>query len=113
MYIMHACNIIPFQWPRKDKKEKEASKRLVYLNTLSHTSPENLHHSYLFSRNSILSIVYVPCLCIQIILLFIVQFEAHGKVESMVVFIYISCMFEILLVGVKLNHAVMEQDFQC
>jgi hypothetical protein len=42
---MHACNIIPFQWPRKEKKEKEASKKLVYLNTLSHTSPENLHHT--------------------------------------------------------------------
>jgi hypothetical protein len=27
-------------------------------------------------------------------------------------FIYVSCMFIILLVGVKLNHVVMEQDFQ-
>jgi hypothetical protein len=26
--------------------------------------------------------------------------------------IYVSCMFIILLVGVKLNHAIMEQDFQ-
>jgi hypothetical protein len=30
----------------------------------------------------------------------------------MVEFIYVSCMFVILLIGVKLNHAVMEQDFQ-
>jgi hypothetical protein len=22
--IMHACDIIPFQWPRKEKKEKES-----------------------------------------------------------------------------------------
>jgi hypothetical protein len=28
-----------------------------------------------------------------------------------VVFIYVSCMFIILLVGVELNHAVMKQDF--
>jgi hypothetical protein len=27
-------------------------------------------------------------------------------------FIYVSCMFVILLVGVKLNHDVMEQEFQ-
>jgi hypothetical protein len=27
-------------------------------------------------------------------------------------FIYVSCMLVILLAGVKLNHAVMEQDFQ-
>jgi hypothetical protein len=30
----------------------------------------------------------------------------------MVEFIYVSYMFVILLVGVKLNHAFMEQDFQ-
>jgi hypothetical protein len=30
----------------------------------------------------------------------------------MVEFIYVSCMFNILLVEVKLNHVVMEQDFQ-
>jgi hypothetical protein len=44
------------------------------------------------------------------IFLFIVQFEAHGKVAIYGGF-YL-CMFVILLVGVKLNHAVMEQDFQ-
>jgi hypothetical protein len=27
-------------------------------------------------------------------------------------FIYVNCMFVILLFGVKLNHVVMEQDFQ-
>jgi hypothetical protein len=48
----------------KKRKEKEG-KRLVYLNTLSHTSPQNLHHTYLHSKNAIPSIVYVPCLCIQ------------------------------------------------
>jgi hypothetical protein len=30
----------------------------------------------------------------------------------MVEFIYVNCMFTILLVGVKSNHAVMEQDLQ-
>jgi hypothetical protein len=50
---------------RKEKKKKKASKRLVYPNTLSHTSPQNLHHTYLHSKNAIPSIVYVPCLCIQ------------------------------------------------
>jgi hypothetical protein len=30
----------------------------------------------------------------------------------MVEFIYVSCMFDSLLVGVKLNYDVMEQDFQ-
>jgi hypothetical protein len=30
----------------------------------------------------------------------------------MVEFIYVSCMFDIILVAVNLNHAVMEQDFQ-
>jgi hypothetical protein len=71
---------IPFQWPRKEKRKKIKSKqRLVYLKTLSHTSPQNLHHTYLHSKNAIPTIVYVPCIYIQNIL-FIVQFEAHGKV---------------------------------
>jgi hypothetical protein len=43
---------------------------------------------------------------------FIVQFKAHGKVAVYGGVHYVSCMFVILLVGVKLNHAVMEQDFQ-
>jgi hypothetical protein len=30
----------------------------------------------------------------------------------MLEFIYVSCKFVILLVGVRLNHDVMEQDFQ-
>jgi hypothetical protein len=63
---MHACDFIPFQWPRKEKKRKEkASKRLVKPNTLSHTYLQNLHHTYLYRKNAIPSIVYVPCLCIQ------------------------------------------------
>jgi hypothetical protein len=40
-----------------------------------------------------------------------VQFEAQGKVQSTVEFTYVSYMFVILLVGVKLNHIVMEKDF--
>jgi hypothetical protein len=28
MDIMHACDIIPFQWPRKEKKEKMQAKDL-------------------------------------------------------------------------------------
>jgi hypothetical protein len=36
---------------RKEKKRKEkASRRLVYPNTLSHTSPQNTHHTYLHSK---------------------------------------------------------------
>jgi hypothetical protein len=50
----------------QEKKRKEkASKRLVYPNTLSHTSPQNLHHTYLHSKNAIPSIVYVSCIFIQ------------------------------------------------
>jgi hypothetical protein len=66
MDIMHACDFISFQWPRKEKKRKEkASKRLVYPNTLSHTSPQNLHHTYLHRKNSIPSTVYVSFICLQ------------------------------------------------
>jgi hypothetical protein len=67
---------IPFQWPRKKRKSKQ---RVVYPKTLSHTSPQNLHHTYLHSKNAIPSIVYVPRLYIQNIF-FIVQFEDHRKV---------------------------------
>jgi hypothetical protein len=49
----------------KKRKKKKASKRLVYPNTLSHTYPQNLHHTYLYKKTDILSIVYVPCICIQ------------------------------------------------
>jgi hypothetical protein len=35
----------------QEKKGKEkASERLVYPNTLSHTSPQNPHHTYLHSK---------------------------------------------------------------
>jgi hypothetical protein len=47
----------------------------------------------------------------KIILLFIVKFKAHGKVQvygdSHIIY-----MFDKLFVGVKSNHVVMEQDFQ-
>jgi hypothetical protein len=46
------------------------------------------------------------------ILLFIVQFKAHGIVVVYGKFIYVRYMFDSLLVGVKLNHVVTEQDFQ-
>jgi hypothetical protein len=29
MYIMHACDIIPFQWPIKEKEKKKHKQRLV------------------------------------------------------------------------------------
>jgi hypothetical protein len=61
-------------------KKRKSKQRLVYPNTLRHTSPQNLHHTYLHSKNDIPSIVYVPCLYIQNHVPFIVQFEAHGKV---------------------------------
>jgi hypothetical protein len=35
-----------------------------------------------------------------------------GKLRSVVEFIYVSYMFNNLLVGVKLNHVVMEQYIQ-
>jgi hypothetical protein len=108
MDIMPDCDFIPFQCPRK-----KASKRLVYPNTLSHTSSQNLHHTYLHRKNAIPSIVYVPCICIQNHTYFIVQFEAHGKV-AVYGGVHLCKLYVChLLVGVKLNHAVMEQDFQC
>jgi hypothetical protein len=80
MDTMHACDIIPFQWLRKRKERKKTSKDLLYPNTLSHTSPQNLHHTYIYRKNAIPSIIYVPYFALKIILLFIVQFNAHGKV---------------------------------
>jgi hypothetical protein len=32
---------------KKKKRKKNTSKDLLYPNTLSHTSPKNLHHTYL------------------------------------------------------------------
>jgi HKD family nuclease len=75
---MYACDIIPFHWPRKENKEN-TSKNLLYPKTLSHTSPQNLHHTYLYKK----------CYCKYSICatplhsksyFFIVQFKAHGKV---------------------------------
>jgi hypothetical protein len=77
MNIMHAwCHLYLFNGQEKKRKSKQ---RLAYPNTLSHTSPQNLHHTYLYSKKSISSIVYVPFIYIQNFL-FIVQFKAHGKV---------------------------------
>jgi hypothetical protein len=64
MDIMHACDFYTFPMAKKRKERENASKRLVYPNTLSHTS-QNPHHTYLHSKNAIPSIVYVPCLYIQ------------------------------------------------
>jgi hypothetical protein len=97
---------------RKERKRKQASKRLVYLNTLSHTSPQNHHHTYLHSKNAIPTIVYVSYLCTHKHTSFLCNSKLMGKWQSLVEFIYVSCMFTILLVGVKSNHAIMEQDFQ-
>jgi hypothetical protein len=81
MDIMHACDFYNYPMAKKRKeKEKQASKRLVYPNILSHTSPQNLHHTYLHRKNAIQSIVYVPYSAFKIIFLFIVQFEDHGIV---------------------------------
>jgi hypothetical protein len=63
MDIMHACEFYTFPMAKK-RKEKE-SKRLVYPNIFSHTSPQNLQYTYLHSKNNVPSIVYVPCLCIR------------------------------------------------
>jgi hypothetical protein len=32
------------------KRKEKASKRLVYPNTLTHTSPQNIHHTYQHSK---------------------------------------------------------------
>jgi hypothetical protein len=64
MEIMHACDIIPFQWPRKEKERKTQARLVVskYLEPYFSTkSPPYLP----ILQNSIPSIVYVPCLCIQ------------------------------------------------
>jgi hypothetical protein len=77
---MHACdfNIFPMAKNRKDQEIK-GKQRLEYLKTLSHTSPQNLHHTYLHIK----MLFQVYCICHVFtfkIFLFIVQFEAHGKV---------------------------------
>jgi hypothetical protein len=56
MDIMNSCDIIPFQWPRKEKERKNTSKDLLYPNTLSHTSPQNVYYAYLCSKKIIPSI---------------------------------------------------------
>jgi hypothetical protein len=79
MDIMHACDIIPSQWP-KNKGKKSTSKDLLYPNTFSKTSPQNLYRTYLYSK-MIFQVNYMcHAFAFKIILLFIVQFEAHGKV---------------------------------
>jgi hypothetical protein len=65
---------------KKRKGKKNTSKDFLYPNTLSHTSPQNLHHTLPIYKIFIPSIVYVPCLCIQNNTYFIVQFKDHGKV---------------------------------
>jgi hypothetical protein len=64
----------------KKRKERKASKDLLYPNALSHNSPQNLPYTYLCRKKAIASIVYVPCLCIHSHTSFYVQFESHGKV---------------------------------
>jgi hypothetical protein len=44
---------------QKEKERKTQAKDLLYPNTLSHTFPQNIHHTYLYSKNAIPSIVYV------------------------------------------------------
>jgi hypothetical protein len=94
------------------EKRKKKAKTCISEYSLSHTSSQNLHHTYLYSKNAIPSIVYVPCLCIQNHNFLLCNSMLMGKYQSTVEFIYVSCMFDIFLVGDKLNHAVMEQDFQ-
>jgi hypothetical protein len=50
---------------KKMKEKEKARKRRICPNTLSHTSPKNIHRTYLHRKNAIPSIVYVPCVCIQ------------------------------------------------
>jgi hypothetical protein len=76
MDIMHACDFIPFQWPRKEK----SSKRLIYPNTLSHISPQNIHHTYLHRKNA--TPIGIRSICAmslhsKLYFFFIVQFKAH------------------------------------
>jgi hypothetical protein len=77
---MHACHFYTF--PMAKKRKEKASKRLVYPNTLSHTSPQNIHHTYIHKK--MLFQVYYMCyvFAFKIMFLFIVQFEAHGKVTT-------------------------------
>jgi hypothetical protein len=103
---------IPFQWPRKENKIIKSKQRLVYPNTLSHTSLQNLQHTYLHSKNAIPSIVYVPCLCIQNHVPFYCAIRSSWKVAVYGGVHLCKLYVCFLLVGVKLNHVVMEQDFQ-
>jgi hypothetical protein len=61
MYIMQAYDFYTFPMAKKRKEErKEKSKqRLVYLKTLSHTSRQNLHYTYLHGK--MLFLVYCMC----------------------------------------------------
>jgi hypothetical protein len=76
---MHACDFIPFQWPRKEKKEK-ASKDLyiripwaILLHKIS-TIPT-------YIAKMLFKVLYMcHVFAFKIILIFIVQFKAHGKV---------------------------------
>jgi hypothetical protein len=48
---MHACDFYTFPMAKKRKeKEKKKQAKIVSLKTLSHTSPQNLHHTYLHSK---------------------------------------------------------------
>jgi hypothetical protein len=98
---------------KKRKRKKNTSKDLLYPKTLSQTSPQNLHHTYLYRK--LLFQVYYMChaFAFKFILIFIVQFKAHGKSSKVYGdYHYVRHMFDKLLVAVKSNHAVMEQDFQ-
>jgi hypothetical protein len=70
MDIMHACHVIPFQWPRKEKKRKERK-------TLLH----KIFSIPTYIAKMLLRVYYMcHVFAFKIILLFIMQFKAHGKV---------------------------------
>jgi hypothetical protein len=61
-------------------KKKKASKRLVYPNTLNHTSPQ-ISTIPTYIAKMIFQVYYMcHVFASKIILLFIMQFKAHGKV---------------------------------
>jgi hypothetical protein len=85
MDTMHACDFMPFHWPRKEKKEKHKQRLVVSKNLETNFSKKiSTIPTYIAKCYSKVCHAFP----FKIILLFIVQFKAHGKVaKSMVIII--------------------------
>jgi hypothetical protein len=80
---MHACDYIPFQWA-KEKKNKAHKQRLVSINLEPNFSTIPNYVAKCHSKYNIYT-----TFVFKILLLFIVQFKAHGKVALKTIVIII------------------------